>query len=433
MKKNQVVCSCGKVHSSSVKAIDIGRGACNNIAGHVRKLRGTKAFLLADSNTYPLAGDIILSLLKAEGIDAATYVFPPGEVEPDERSVGSAVMHYDPACDIVITLGSGVLNDIGKILSHTAGRPYIVVATAPSMDGYASKTSSVAMDGLKVSLPSKCPDVIIGDLDILETAPVDMLKAGLGDMLAKYVSICEWRISHLITGEYYCETIAGYVREALGKCVQNAEGLLSKDEGCIRAVFEGLVSCGSAMEFAGLSRPASGVEHYFSHIWDMRGLEFGTKTASHGYQCAVGTRYALKAYEQVRAMKPDQEKALRYAEAFDYEKYKIELTAFLGKSADAMIELEEKEKKYDADCHKTRLAHILENWNQILRILDEELPSIAEFDALLDLIKMPKTVGELGIDEAILPMTFRTSKDIRDKYVLSRLAWDLGVLEEIIL
>ncbi len=433
MNNHHAVCSCGKVHTSSVKAIDIRRGACATVAGHVRKLGGTKAFLLADSNTYPLAGDRILSLLKEEGIAVTAYVFPKGDIEPDERSVGRAVMHFDPTCDIVITLGSGVLNDIGKILSHTANLPYIIVATAPSMDGYASKTSSVAMDGLKVSLPSKCPEVIIGDIDILETAPVDMLKAGLGDMLAKYVSICEWRLSHLITGEYYCETVAGYVKEALAKCVRYAEGLLDKDEDCICAVFEGLVACGSAMEFAGLSRPASGIEHYFSHIWDMRGLEFGTKTASHGLQCAVGTLYALKAYEQLRAMTPNPEKAIHYAEAFDFKRYKSELTAFLGKSADAMIALEEKEQKYDLNRHKNRLMHILESWDEILQILDEELPSVQEFEALLDLIKVPKTAGEIGIDEAILPMTFRTSKDIRDKYVLSRLAWDLGVLEEITL
>ncbi len=151
------------------------------------------------------------------------------------------MMHYDPTCDIVVAVGSGVMNDIGKIVANVTSNPYVIVGTAPSMDGYASGTSSMAMDGLKVSLPSACANVIIGDIDILKEAPKRLLQAGLGDMLAKYVSICEWRIANLITGEYYCETIAQMVRDALKKCADNAEGLLQREEEAIKAVFEGLI------------------------------------------------------------------------------------------------------------------------------------------------------------------------------------------------
>lgn len=61
------------------------------------------------------------------------------------------------------------------------------------------------------------------------------------------------------------------------------------DKKAVTAVFEGLILCGAAMKFAGVSRPASGIEHYLSHIWDMRGVEFGTPVELHGIQCAVGT------------------------------------------------------------------------------------------------------------------------------------------------
>ncbi len=96
-------------------------------------------------------------------------------------------MHFDSSCDCIIGVGSGVINDISKLISTVTGRKYIIVATAPSMDGYASVLSSVARDGLKISLPTRCADVIIGDTDILASAPTHMLKAGLGDMLAKGV------------------------------------------------------------------------------------------------------------------------------------------------------------------------------------------------------------------------------------------------------
>lgn len=206
-------------------------------------------------------------------------------------------MHYDTKCDLIIAVGPGVINDIGKFLSKLTKTSYIIVATAPSMDGYASATSSMAMDGLKISLHTKCPDVIIGDTDVLKNAPIRMLQAGIGDMLAKHVSICEWRIAHLLIGEYYCEYVADLVRSALKKCVENAYGVLKREPEAVKAVFDGLIICGRAMEYAGISRPASGVEHYISHVWDMRGLEFGTKTDLHGIQCAIVTLVATPIYE----------------------------------------------------------------------------------------------------------------------------------------
>ena len=340
-------------------------------------------------------------------------------------------MHYDSSCDIVIGVGSGVINDIGKIISNIADKPYIIVGTAPSMDGFASASSSMSRDGLKISLPSKCANVVIGDIDILKEAPMHMLQSGLGDMVAKYVSICEWRIANLLVGEYYCEAVAQLVRDSLKKCTDNAEGLLKRDEEAVKAVFEGLVLCGLAMNYAGLSRPASGVEHYFSHVWDMRGLEFGTKVDLHGIQCAIGTLYAAKIYDQIRNIKPDREKALKYVQSFDYPAYAEELRAFLGKGAEEMITLEQKEQKYNVEKHGPRLEKIIENWDKILKIIDEEVPSSADIAKLLDTIGAPKTAAEIGIDESIVPFTFKATKDIRDKYVVSRLAWDLGVIDEL--
>ena len=340
-------------------------------------------------------------------------------------------MHFDGSCDLIIGVGSGVINDIGKILSSVSGRAYIIVCTAPSMDGYASATSSMSRDGLKVSLNSRCADVIIGDTDIMKQAPEHMLKAGLGDMLAKYISILEWRISSRITGEYYCERVAQLIRTALKKCVDNAEGLLKREDAAVEAVFEGLVIGGVAMAYAGTSRPASGVEHYISHVLDMRGMEFGTPTEFHGIQCAVGTLIAVKLYEKLKTVTPDREKALRYVNRFDVDAWHKDLREFLGKAAESMIALEAREKKYDKDLHKARLEVILANWQEIQGIIDEELPSSRDLELLMDTIGMPKSLSRIGTEESLLPTIFWATKDIRDKYVLSRLLWDLGLLEEL--
>lgn len=428
---NNALCTCGKTHRFSAD-ICVCSGALERIAEYVKAYKGHKCFLLCDKNTYTAAGQQVERLLNAAGLPYATYCFLQDVVEPDETSVGAAVMHYDHSCDFIIGVGSGVINDIGKILSCTTHHPYMIVATAPSMDGYASASSSMTRDGLKISLPSRSADVIIGDLDVLCKAPVKMMQSGLGDMLAKYVSICEWRISHLITGEYYCAEIAQLIRNAVQQCVKNADKLLQRDKVAVQAVFEGLVIGGVAMNYAGLSRPASGVEHYISHVLDMRGVEFGTPVDFHGIQCAIGTLIALKLYEKIRQITPNREKALQYTRDFSRADWQAQLRAFLGKGAESMIALEEKEQKYNTARHKARLEIILEHWDDLLQIMEEELPASEDLQRLLEQIGAPKSLEEIGISQQLLPTIFKATKDIRDKYVLSRLAWDLGILDEIV-
>lgn len=427
---NGTACKCGRPHTFSAQ-ICTGDGVLTQIPGYIAQFGAKKVFVLSDKNTYEAAGKQVCDILTDANIPLTSYSFSHYPMEPDEYSVGAALMHYDPACDFIIAVGSGVINDIGKILSCHCNKPYMIVATAPSMDGYASATSSMTRDGLKISLPSRGADVILGDIRILQQAPLHMMKSGLGDMLAKYVSICEWRIAHLITGEYYCEEVAALIRSALQKCIDHAEGLLKRDAAAVQAVFEGLVIGGVAMNYAGLSRPASGVEHYISHVLDMRAVEFGTPMDLHGIQCAIGTLIAAKLYEKLKNITPDRGKALTYVEAFDYEAWSQTLRSLLGKGAESMVALEAKENKYDKDAHKARLDFILEHWADILEIIDEELPSSQQLEAILDQIDAPKTLAAIGIEEDMLPVIFAATKDIRDKYVLSRLAWDLGILDEI--
>ena len=130
-------------------------------------------------------------------------------------------------------------------------------------------------------------------------------------------------------------------------------------------------------------------------------------------------------------MTPNEEKALSYVKAFDQKKNELELKNFLGKGAETLIEQDKKERKADAKKHEERIKIICSKWQEILAIIREELISSKSLIALMDKLKMPKTCEDLGIDKSTLRQTFFTTKEIRDKYVLSRLCWDLGVLEEV--
>lgn len=428
---NGKTCSCGKEHRFSAEVL-CGAGATQKLPDILRERNIQKPYILTDLNTYEAAGEQVCKLLMDGGIAYQSYTLPEREPHPDEQRVGAAVMHMAPDCDAVIGVGSGVINDIGKMVASLGKLPYIIVGTAPSMDGYASATSSMTRDGLKVSINTKGADVIIGDTDILKNAPLRMLRAGLGDMIAKYVSICEWRIASLITGEYYCEEVAQLIREAVQQCVDSAEGLLRREEKAVEAVFAGLVIGGVAMNYAGCSRPASGNEHYISHIVDMRAVEFGTAEDLHGIQCAIGTLETLRLYEKLQKITPDREKALKFVKSFSYDDWAAQLRAFLGRGAESMIALEEKEGKYNPVAHEARLEIVCTQWEKIMKIIKQELPAASQVERLLDLIGAPKTLDEIGVDGKLLPMIFCSTKDIRDKYVLSRLAWDLGVLEELL-
>lgn len=427
-----VPCACGKLHKAGFSHVIIESGAIKKVPDVVRSYGAKKVFVLADQNTYAAAGEQVAATLAAAGIPYTVYCLPGKErIEPDERAVGSVAMHFDYTCDLILGVGSGVVNDTGKIIANLTGRQYVIFGTAPSMDGYASATSSVIRDGLKVSIDSRLPDTVIGDLDILAKAPMRMILSGLGDMLAKYISLAEWKISKIINGEYYCETVVELVNQALQACVDNLEGIAKRDKNAIAAVMNGMVLSGIAMNYAGVSRPASGMEHYLSHICDMRGVEFGLPFDLHGIQCGAATVICLEIYEKLRSVIPNREKALAYVEAFSYEDWKKKLQAWLGKSGEVMISNEAKEHKYDKAQHRARLEQIIAHWDEIQDVI-RSLPLPAQIVPALQAIGAPTSFAELGFSEEETRNAILFSKDVRDKYIGSRLMWDLGILDELV-
>ena len=334
-------CACGKVHKTALRFADIGRGVLLYLPERVRQLGGGAVQLYCDRNTYRAAGARAEALLAQAGIACHTYCFPEARVTAEAAPVGQAAMHFSHEAAVIVGVGGGTINDICKILAGLTGRPYLIVGTAPSMDGLASDTSSMVVDGLKSSLPTAGARAILGDTDILAAAPGELLAAGLGDMLAKYISLAEWRISAEINGEYYCPHVANLVRRSLDKCAAAAEGLSRRDPDAVGCVMEGLVLSGLAMGFAGVTRPASGMEHYFSHIWDMRALAFGRPEHLHGEQVGVATLLCLRVYEKLCTIRPDREAALAAVQAFCLPTGSIgSIFPTLGRSALSALRIE---------------------------------------------------------------------------------------------
>ena len=424
-------CSCGKVHQAKLKEILLRPGALSDLPGLVGRLGAKKAFVYFDRNTKTVAGSRTLSELENAGIPFTQYCYPQAALEPNNEAVGQLAMAFDKSCDIIIGVGSGTLNDLGKMVAALTGRPFIIVATAPSMDGYASATSSMNFDGVKISLDSKMPDAIVADIDIICTAPVRMFQAGFGDMVAKFTSLCDWRIAQLVTGEYYCDEVASLVRKSLNICMDTAAGILQQDPVTATALTEGLIFSGLAMALAGVSRPASGTEHYFSHLWDMRSAALGKEGDSHGLQCLIGTLEALRILDLSKDLTPDRQKASAYVAAFSKENWARDLRRLLGSAAEPLIVLEEKEQKYEAGAHAKRLERIITYWPEIKAEIEQVLLETESLPAILDLIKAPVKAEDTRIEDPQLREVCIASKDIRDKYIITRLLWDIGELEHV--
>jgi len=423
-------CSCGKVHTCGLKVLRIGQGAVNALPEAMEALGVKKLFVVYDKNTFAAAGEKVEAALKGQA--HVNFTFPmEGHIEPNEYAVGSLIMAFDPTCDGVLAVGSGVVNDCCKVAAKALRLPSMVVCTAPSMDGYASNSSSMIQNRVKVSLYNACPQAILADPDILATAPDIMLKAGLGDMLAKYVAVCEWRIARIVHGDPYCEEIAELMRASLSKIVAHAEGLMKREPAALEAVTEGLVLSGLAMAFAENSRPASGLEHYFSHLWEMQALRLGVESDLHGIQVGVGTLLTLWIYENVLNIEvPDGQKARQAMADFSMDTWKARVNEIFGVIAPEILELEEKTGKNSPVAHEKRLQLIEANWAEIRKIIAEELPSFETIHSLMERCGLPLTPADLKLTGEDTMNAFLGSRDIRDKYLTSNILWDLGLFEE---
>ena len=424
-------CPCGQQHSTQLAYLKIEAGAVRHLPEALALAGVAKPFIVCDANTKAAAWDAVQPVLEAASISYTLYEFAAPHLEPDEYAVGSLTMAFDPSCDVILAIGSGVLNDCAKVLAHAVRLPSMVIATAPSMDGYASNSSSMIVDGVKTTLYNACPIAVLADTNIVKNAPMRMLWAGFGDMIAKYVAICEWRISNLVTGEAYCENIAGLVRRSVRKIMENADRLVQRDPAAVEAVVEGLVLSGIAMSYAQNSRPASGLEHYFSHLWEMMALERGLPTELHGIQVGLGTTLALRVLEQVKHLAPDRGQAEAALATFDPIAWEANVRRVFGKTADQILAIEAKTHKNDPARQQQHIDTILASWDTIETFLREELPDAAQLQSAMRALGMPVEPTDLGISAQDVHDAYVCSRDIRDKYLTSSLLWDLGLLEEI--
>ncbi len=321
---------------------------------------------------------------------------------------------YLDGTDLIIGIGSGVIQDLCKYVSHYNNVSYIIVATAPSMDGYASDGAAMITDGMKVTYPAMLPLAIVADTDVISNAPMEMIKSGYGDIIGKYSALNDWKLSRIVNGEYFCEYIYDLTYEQIIQTVSAADSILKRDGQSIGRLMEALVVIGILMSFAGSSRPASGSEHHLSHFFEITGIVDGSDYLPHGTDVAYSTYVTARVREKILSSDFPHKNYRQSKEA-----YENAINSIYKSSAKGCIELQEKTGNYKTD----RTAVYLDNEDEIRAVLSE-MPSSDKIRSILsnigfDLKNFYDFYGDKKIADAVI-----YAKDLKDRYTVLWMYYD---------
>lgn len=419
-------CPCGREHQTALQDIRIGEGTLKELPGLVGKYGCRHIFVVGDVHTWQAAGNRVEQILKEAGMEFGRYVFEAEKLVPDEAALGRLITAVEPDCDLLIGVGSGTINDLCKYVSYKMRMSYIIVATAPSMDGFTSNVAALITERMKTTYEVHTPLAVIGDVDVLKEAPMEMLSAGVGDILGKYVCLTDWKLSHLLQGEYHCSEVEEMVRESIRQVAENIGGITRREPGAVKKLMEALTLSGIAMSYVGNSRPASGSEHHLSHYWEMMYLFEGRSPVLHGTKVGIGTVAALHLYRMLGDVELDAHSESTQAEAFSVETWEREIRRVYGPAAEGVIQLESQVHKNAPEQVITRVNAMEEKWHQI-RCLIAELPSPEDVAKLLREAGAPTVPSEIGVDDGMLRDSIIYAKELRNRYGLLQVLFDLGL------
>jgi glycerol-1-phosphate dehydrogenase [NAD(P)+] len=227
-----------------------------------------------------------------------------GQVHTDFSQINSVKAHLQENA-AVLSVGSGTVTDIAKHACYVYQQehgipapPFVVYQTANSVSAYTSNMAPTFVDGVKRTLPSRYPDVLICDLETLRDAPRAMTVAGVGDLLAAFGSYADWWLAYRLgldkTYTEFAQTLMGPLDEIF---MAQAEGLQAGTLESTGMLAKLIALGGLAMSLSHATAPLSGYEHIISHVLDLVAEQKRRPLAQHGTQVALATILTTAAYQ----------------------------------------------------------------------------------------------------------------------------------------
>ena len=395
-------CECGMQHHCPMDYVIIEHDALKKLPGICREYQNI--LLVCDNNTFNVCGQETANILGTKIENSIVFNAGKNPLIPNEASIKTIDEKTTEKTDLILGVGSGVINDLCKHVSFKHNLPYFIVATAPSMDGYASSGSALILKGMKVTLNAASPKAIIADTAVLKDAPTEMIIAGYGDIIGKYSCLNDWKLSAIVNDEYFCQTVYSFTYEMAEQVKKLAKALLLRDEEAVGALMEALVAVGIAMAYVGTSRPASGSEHHLSHFFEITGILSQKPYFVHGIDVAYSAVVTAKLREKILMLTPDRKQ-------FDEKLWEKEIKRIYLGSAEEIIKFQQKAGWY----YKDNSQKVLENWEEIKKLL-QSAPSEHEMIEMLDAVGLEydSFVDMYGLEKINDGVMY--GKDLKDRY-----------------
>ena len=395
-------CECGRDHELRTKLVVCEYGAIKNFDKYMAdcRLSGFRT-VIYDTNTYNLPSVTHIPadqeiVLEAQGLHS------------EKGMIEDMMTKFVRTPDYIVTVGGGTLMDFARYSAHKLGIPFVAVPTIVSSDGFTADICSIIIDGQKKSIPMQAADAVICDMDIVSGAPMFLTIAGVQDIMAKCVSIADWKIASLVSGEYFCPKVCGMAQEALDIMTRCANELAEGKAPDFEAMAYTQMLSGLTMQILSNSRAASGAEHLVAHLVEMKPRGFENAHGMHGECVGIGTLMCAQAYHELAKMET--------VEVKPYEPLNEQwVRDVFGPLADGIF------KENENDVLKTFAPEsIKEHWQEIRDII-AQIPTYEQLVELYTKIGAKHTLSELGIDESVKDEFLDISSAIRNRLTLARM------------
>lgn len=397
---------CGRQHHVLLRKALIAPDAMLGFADVLAECgyRASDCAVIYDENTY--------EAMRGKHPKAKQeIVLSPENLHANEHGVALAKEKLGDA-KLLIAAGAGTIHDITRYICAERGLPFGSAPTAASVDGFVSSVAAMTLGGYKVTVPSAAPDFLVADLDVVAEAPMYLTASGLGDVLGKYVSLTDWEIGRIVTGEYHCRYTAELMKKAVDEAYRSVEGIAAGERAAYGSLMKALVLSGVAMQLSGNSRPASGAEHHVSHMIEMGPPWLPAVDALHGEKVGVGTILSLKKYRGWIGASPDD--LMRAVAA--WKPYTEALLAPVFGHLTASV-LKENARCCLGGVDPQRLA---DGWKEI-QSLFRALPEGEDVRALLQRVGGKTALSDLGIDEGERERILTWSPTVRNRLTFMRM------------
>lgn len=407
--------------------VDIGFDALDVFKEFVRRHGLQHLCFVADDNTWDALGARAEKVIRGKETEIISIVLHEDEVVADEDHIMQVFLPIVPRECVYVAVGSGTLTDIVRFVSHRTGRQFISLPTAPSVDAFASMNSPLVVRGFKQTVSAQPPMAIFADLETLCAAPSDMIAAGFGDILGKYVCLADWQLAHLLWDAPYDAYTARLARDGLKRVVAHASAIGRGEPQAIEILMEALIVSGLSMVRVGSSRPASGSEHHLSHFWEMQLLQQGHSPILHGAKVGLGAVLMAREYERIRCMRrEDVVKRLQKSSMPDRARQEQEIERAYGPLAAATRGNHKAFLDISSQRWNALKRSIVENWSEIQDIA-ASVPPACTLRQLLREAGGQTDPRDLGLGQGQISMALKTAHYIRNRFTVRKLEVALGM------